>query len=561
MAATAESTPVPILAPVPEAPKPEAPPAPPASEEPEATKPAEPTADTASLENASFKEESNFVSDLKDHEKKALQELKARVEEAFKNNEFVEPPPKPEEPPKTEETPAAEPPKAEEQVPSDEKPVETKEELKAVIAEIETAPPQAITEEPKKEEASVSEGKPQTPETVGPAAEVVAEQPVAAAAEAKEPKPAEGVAATDVEEVKPEPAAEAEAADTVPPEEIYLWGVPLMPSKGDERTDVILLKFLRARDFKVTDAFTMLKNTVLWRKKFGADAILEEEFGNELDGVAYMHGVDKEGHPVCYNVYGMFQDKELYQKTFGDEAKRDKFLRWRVQQLEKSIRLLDFSPGGISSMVQITDFKNSPGLGKWEIRQATNKAVALLQDNYPEFVAKKIFINVPWWYLALNTMISPFITQRTKSKFVAARPARVSETLFKYISPEYVPVQYGGLSRENDSEFTAAEGGVSEQIVKAGAKQTVEIPITEVGSTVLWDLSVQGWEVSYGAEFVPSAESGYTVIIQKTRKFLPSEEPVRSSYKIGEPGKVVLTIDNTSSKRKKILYRSKIKSA
>ncbi|GLJ30409.1 hypothetical protein SUGI_0601750 [Cryptomeria japonica] len=49
----------------------------------------------------------------------------------------------------------------------------------------------------------------------------------------------------------------------------------------------------------------------------------------ELNGVAYMHGVDKEGHPVCYNIYGVFEDKELYNKTFGDDAKHDKFLQWR----------------------------------------------------------------------------------------------------------------------------------------------------------------------------------------------------------------------------------------
>ncbi|KAH9317796.1 hypothetical protein KI387_019565, partial [Taxus chinensis] len=105
-----------------------------------------------------------------------------------------------------------------------------------------------------------------------------------------------------------------------------------------------------------------------------------------------------------------------------------------------------------------------------------------------------IFINVPWWYLALNTMISPFVTQRTKSKFVVARAARVSETLFKYIAPEQVPVQYGGLSRENDEEFSPADGGVSEHTIKAGAKHTVEIPVTEVGSTLVWDLVVSGWE-------------------------------------------------------------------
>lgn len=42
-----------------------------------------------------------------------------------------------------------------------------------------------------------------------------------------------------------------------------------------------------------------------------------------------------------------------------------------------------------------------------------------------------MFINVPWWYLAFHTMISPFMTQRTKSKFVFAGPSKSAETLFK----------------------------------------------------------------------------------------------------------------------------------
>lgn len=69
-----------------------------------------------------------------------------------------------------------------------------------------------------------------------------------------------------------------------------------------------------------------------------------------------------------------------------------------------------------------------------------------------------------------------------------------------------------------------------------------------------------GWDVCYGAEFVPNAEDGHTVIVQKSRKISPADEPVVcTSFKIGEPGKVVLNFDNTSSKKKKLLYRSKTK--
>lgn len=43
----------------------------------------------------------------------------------------------------------------------------------------------------------------------------------------------------------------------------------------------------------------------------------------------------------------------------------------------------------------------------------------------------KVFINVPWWYLAFHKVISTFLTQRTKSKLVLAGPSKSAETLFK----------------------------------------------------------------------------------------------------------------------------------
>jgi hypothetical protein len=43
----------------------------------------------------------------------------------------------------------------------------------------------------------------------------------------------------------------------------------------------------------------------------------------------------------------------------------------------------------------------------------------------------QVFINVPWWYLAANKVMSPFLTQRTKSKIVFCSPGKSAETLFR----------------------------------------------------------------------------------------------------------------------------------
>ncbi|KAG5035835.1 hypothetical protein JHK87_010745 [Glycine soja] len=484
-----------------------------------------PSGDGNVPESGSFKEESTIVSDLPETEKKALQELKQLIQEALNKHEFSAVPTS--NPPKDEK-----PDNKEEQNPAEE---EEKQQVFDAAADV------AEATEKEAAEVKVTETE-------------VVEEKVAVSASSADEDGAKTVEAIEESVVSVTVSEEAKVeAVSASPEEVSIWGVPLL---ADERSDVILLKFLRARDFKVKEAFAMIKGTIRWRKEFKMEELLLEDLGDDLEKAVYMHGFDKEGHPVCYNIYGEFQNKELYKKSFSDEEKRYRFLRWRIQFLEKSIRKLDFNPGGISTIVQVNDLKNSPGPAKWELRQATKQALQLLQDNYPEFVAKQVFINVPWWYLAVNRMISPFLTQRTKSKFVFAGPSKSAETLLRYIAAEQLPVKYGGLSK--DGEFGISDA-VTEITVRPAAKHTIEFPVTE-NSLLSWELRVIGWDVSYGAEFVPTSEGSYTVIIQKARKVASSEEPVLcNNYKIGEPGKVVLTIDNQSSKKKKLLYRLKVK--
>lgn len=268
--------------------------------------------------SASYKEESNFFSDLKEFERKALNELKSKLEEAILGNNLFK------------------------------------------------------KEEPKKNEKQSSEN----------------------VEKEKEEERKKGESETPIEEeatkTEPEGEKKPEEKGTEVDRDISLWGAPLLPSKCAEATDVVLLKFLRAREFKVNEAFEMLKKTMQWRKDFNIDSILDENLGADLSSVAYMNGVDREGHPVCYNIYGVFENEELYQKTFGTEEKREQFLRWRFQLMEKGIQKLDLRPSGVSSLLQINDLKNSPGLSKKELRIAMKQAVSALQDNYPEFVARNV---------------------------------------------------------------------------------------------------------------------------------------------------------------------------
>ncbi|KAF3666640.1 hypothetical protein FXO37_10428 [Capsicum annuum] len=78
----------------------------------------------------------------------------------------------------------------------------------------------------------------------------------------------------------------------------------------------------------------------------------------------------------------------------------------------------------------------------------------------------------------------------------------------------------------------------------------------QVESTFVWDVMIVGGEVSYNEDFVPEDETCYTIIIQKDKKV---SSPIRNAFKNTEAGKVVLTIKNSSSKKKRAFYRHKIK--
>lgn len=83
--------------------------------------------------------------------------------------------------------------------------------------------------------------------------------------------------------------------------------------------------------------------------------------------------------------------------------------------------------------------------------------------------------------------------------------------------------------------------------------------VEQAESSLIWDLTVVGWEVNYKEEFVPCDEGSYTIIVQKGKKMSANEEPVRNSFRNSEPGKIVLTVENVSNKRKRVLYRFKTK--
>ncbi|KAH0986285.1 hypothetical protein GBA52_013462 [Prunus armeniaca] len=485
--------------------------------------------------NSSFREKNNFLSDLKEHEKRALVELRSKVENAILGNKLFK--------------------GNKDRVVGDEK---------EKILEKEGGDNEKITENGRKgEENGVKEAEKEE-ETSKKVEEIEEKEKTLEKEGGEKEKTNEGKGEENfMKEIEKEKESskkveEIEVAKALVEEKLVVKeekeedSKENKPSKQeDEEKDKKAEEgqkeknnFLTARDFEVNDAFEMLRNTLQWRKDNNVDSILDEDFGDDLGSIEHMDGASREGHPVCYSNF----------KLLGNEEER-------VQLMEKAIQKLDFKPGGVSSILLVNDLKDMPGPSKKELRLATKQVVGLLQDNYPEFVARNMFINVPFWYYAYSasTLLLPFLTPRTNSKFVFARPSRVTDNLLKFIAAEELPVHYGGLKRENDPEFST-EDAASEIVINQSSSESVQLPVPEVGTTVIWEVVVLGWEVNYKEEFFPTDEGSYGIIVQKDRRIGGQQGSLRNSFTNKEPGNVVFTVENGSLiKKKRVCYRYKIK--
>ncbi|ODV94057.1 hypothetical protein PACTADRAFT_4014 [Pachysolen tannophilus NRRL Y-2460] len=229
-----------------------------------------------------------------------------------------------------------------------------------------------------------------------------------------------------------------------------LYGYQLDP-KGDfydeEVTKTLVIKFLRANKFDLELAKTQLSKTLKWRKEFNPlSAGFSEDHDEKFDIISYITWYEKNSSNekvVTFNVYGNVTNPK---DIFGD---LDKFLRWRIGIMEKSIQILNFKDPDNSSMVQLHDYKKLSFLKMDpDVKNGSKATITIFQDYYPELLSEKFFVNIPtilsWVYL----FVSRFVSEETRKKFkVLGNGTDVA----KYLGDQ-IPKEYGGKSKQSLKE-------------------------------------------------------------------------------------------------------------
>ncbi|KAG8717173.1 Non-classical phosphatidylinositol transfer protein (PITP) [Ceratobasidium sp. 394] len=220
-----------------------------------------------------------------------------------------------------------------------------------------------------------------------------------------------------------------------------IWGLTLDPQRVDDaRLDVVLVKFLRARALDVDEAGKMLISTLKWRAEFRAADTVNEKFDQNIFGkLGYVHGKDKEGRPITYNIYGGGQDLK---EVFGDLVR---FLRWRVGLMERGLREIDFV--NVDAMVQVHDYAGVSMTSRdAQSKKAAAEATKLFQDYYPELLSAKFFVNVPSLFTWIFWLFKPLVSAQTlaKMKVVGTGPQTIGKEMLPHVAESELPSQYGG---------------------------------------------------------------------------------------------------------------------
>lgn len=200
-----------------------------------------------------------------------------------------------------------------------------------------------------------------------------------------------------------------------------------------EFDDLMIRRFLRARDLNIEKASAMFLRYLKWRRTFvPKGSISVSEIPNELaQNKIFMQGCDKSGRPIIL----LFGGRHFPNKKGG----LDEFKRFVVFTIDK---LCSRMPAGREKFVIIGDLQGW-GYSNSDVRGYI-EAVSILQDYYPERLGKMFIVNVPNIFMTVWKIVYPFITKGTKEKILFVENKRLKSTLLEDIDESQLPELYGG---------------------------------------------------------------------------------------------------------------------
>ncbi|XP_011885801.1 PREDICTED: SEC14-like protein 5 isoform X2 [Cercocebus atys] len=292
--------------------------------------------------------------------------------------------------------------------------------------------------------------------------------------------------------------------------------------KGKIPKDEHILRFLRARDFHLDKAREMLCQSLSWRKQHQVDLLLQTWQPPALLEEFYAggwHYQDIDGRPLYILRLGQMDTKGLM-KAVGEEV----LLRHVLSVSEEGQKRCEGSTRQlgrpISSWTCLLDLEGLNMRHLWRPGvKALLRMIEVVEDNYPETLGRLLIVRAPRVFPVLWTLISPFINENTRRKFLIYSGSNYQGPggLVDYLDREVIPDFLGGESVCNVPEgglvpkslyMTEEEQEHADQLwqwsetyhsasVLRGAPHEVAVEILEGESVITWDFDILRGDVVF----------------------------------------------------------------
>ncbi|CAO2826931.1 unnamed protein product [Amaranthus hypochondriacus] len=201
-----------------------------------------------------------------------------------------------------------------------------------------------------------------------------------------------------------------------------------------EADDLMLRRFLRARDLNVEKAATMFLKYLKWKRTFLPKGFVsEDEIEHDLSqNKISLGGQDKQGRPIVVAFAGRH-----YQSS--KPGGLDEFKRLVVYTLDKLCARI---PDGQEKFLAIGDLQGW-GYSNSDVRGYLG-FISVLQDYYPERLGKLFIVHAPRVFMAVWKVVYPFIDENTKAKIQFVEKQHIKSKLLEDIDESQLPDIYGG---------------------------------------------------------------------------------------------------------------------
>lgn len=195
--------------------------------------------------------------------------------------------------------------------------------------------------------------------------------------------------------------------------------------------EACLRRYLVARTWKLTAAHDMLKGTLEWMAKERPQHLTPEEMASQIrHGHMYTRGFDKEGHPCV--ILRVHRERDPH----TDQQK----LNFMIYSMLRAIAVMGPDVGKMVWLVSCTGYnlKHNGNLG---FAQSLNTVLA---NHFPERLFRVYIFDAPWVFNTMFRMVSPFLDEATKKKFVFVPNGQESRVMAEDFDLGQLETIFGG---------------------------------------------------------------------------------------------------------------------